>query len=118
MVRRGGQAGPDAGARLGRPGLAEHAVAYVPPHVRGRSGRRRRTAPADQGRPLLWQSNLSMQAIALQCGFADAYHFSRRFRAIYGMAPTTFRVTAPEVAPPSPAESCGLTVLQPLVQDP
>ncbi|GAA3650383.1 hypothetical protein GCM10022224_011510 [Nonomuraea antimicrobica] len=65
--------------------------------------------------PLLWQSNLSMQAIAVQCGFADAYHFSRRFRAVYGMAPSTFRDTAPEAAPPSPAESCGLTVLEALL---
>ncbi|GAA4959343.1 AraC-like DNA-binding protein [Nonomuraea thailandensis] len=65
--------------------------------------------------PLLWQSNLSMRAIAVQCGFADAYHFSRRFRAVYGMAPTTFRRTAPEFAPPSPAESHGLTVLAALL---
>ncbi|WP_329086256.1 MULTISPECIES: AraC family transcriptional regulator [unclassified Streptosporangium] len=65
--------------------------------------------------PLLWQSNLSMRAIAVQCGFADAYHFSRRFRAIYGMAPTTFRVTAPETAPPSPVESAGLAVLRSLL---
>jgi AraC-like DNA-binding protein len=65
--------------------------------------------------PLLWQSNLSVQAIALQCGFADAYHFSRRFRAIYAMAPTTFRSTAPETAPPSPVESSGLAALQSLL---
>ncbi|MGN9840144.1 helix-turn-helix domain-containing protein [Nonomuraea sp. H19] len=68
--------------------------------------------------PLLWQSNLSMQAIAAQCGFADAYHFSRRFRAIYGMAPTTFRLTAPETAPPSPVESGGLAALQSLLPGP
>ncbi|MEV0151829.1 MULTISPECIES: AraC family transcriptional regulator [unclassified Nonomuraea] len=61
--------------------------------------------------PLLWQSNLSMHAIAVQCGFADGYHFSRRFRAIYGMAPTTFRLTPPETAPPSPVESSGLVTL-------
>ncbi|WP_405146570.1 helix-turn-helix transcriptional regulator [Sphaerisporangium sp. NBC_01403] len=65
--------------------------------------------------PLLWQSNLSMGAIAVQCGFADAYHFSRRFRAVYGMAPTTFRSTAPESAPPSPVESGGLAALQSLL---
>ncbi|WP_371785822.1 AraC family transcriptional regulator [Streptosporangium subroseum] len=65
--------------------------------------------------PLLWQSDLSMHAIAVQCGFADAYHFSRRFRAIYGMAPTAFRVTAPETAPPSPIESGGLAALQSLL---
>ncbi|SEG99977.1 AraC-like ligand binding domain-containing protein [Nonomuraea solani] len=65
--------------------------------------------------PLLWQSNLSMGAIAVQCGFADAYHFSRRFRAIYGMAPTTFRGTPPEAAPSSPADSGGLAALQSLI---
>ncbi|WP_188187261.1 AraC family transcriptional regulator [Nonomuraea sp. SYSU D8015] len=65
--------------------------------------------------PLLWQSNLSMHAIAVQCGFTDAYHFSRRFRAIYGMAPTAFRGTAPESAPPSPVESGRLAALQSLL---
>jgi len=55
--------------------------------------------------PLLWQSNLSMHAIAVHCGFADAYHFSRRFRAVYGMAPTTFRATTPSDAPRSPSDS-------------
>jgi AraC family transcriptional regulator len=68
--------------------------------------------------PLLWQSNLSMQAIATQCGFADGYHFSRRFRAVYGMAPTTFRVTAPEAAPPSPVARGGLAALQTLLPAP
>ena len=65
--------------------------------------------------PLLWQSNLSMHTIAVHCGFADAYHFSRRFRAVYGMAPTTFRATAPEAAPPSPVESGALMALQALL---
>lgn len=68
--------------------------------------------------PLLWQSNLSMQAIAKQCGFADGYHFSRRFRAVYGVAPTTFRATAPEAAPPSPVELGGLAALQSLLPAP
>jgi AraC family transcriptional regulator len=65
--------------------------------------------------PLLWQSNLSIQSIAVQCGFADAYHFSRRFRAIYAMSPTAFRQTAPETAPPSPVASTGLATLQSLL---
>ncbi|MEU4396478.1 helix-turn-helix transcriptional regulator [Kribbella sp. NPDC023855] len=65
--------------------------------------------------PLLWQSNLSMHAIAVQCGFADGYHFSRRFRTTYAMAPTTFRQTPPESVPPSPIESYGLTTLQSLL---
>lgn len=65
--------------------------------------------------PLLWQSNLSMRAIAVQCGFADAYHFSRRFRAVYGMSPTAFRAATPETAPPAPVESAGLAALQSLL---
>lgn len=68
--------------------------------------------------PLLWQSNLSMHAIATQCGFADGYHFSRRFRAVYGMAPTTFRATDPEAASPSPVERGGLAALQSLLPAP
>lgn len=68
--------------------------------------------------PLLWQSNLPMHAIAVQCGFADAYHFSRRFRAVYGMSPTEFRSTAPESAPPSPVEAGGLAALQSLIPPP
>ncbi|MGC4938091.1 helix-turn-helix domain-containing protein [Kribbella sp. DT2] len=61
--------------------------------------------------PLLWHTNLSIQAVAVQCGFADAYHFSRRFSAIYGLAPTAFRQAPPETAPPSPLEAAGLTSL-------
>ncbi|WP_162606021.1 helix-turn-helix transcriptional regulator [Jiangella aurantiaca] len=64
--------------------------------------------------PLLWMSNLSLQAIAVQCGFADAYHFSRRFRAVYGLAPSAFRATPPQAAPPSPLEAAGLAALEPL----
>ncbi|TDE09067.1 helix-turn-helix transcriptional regulator [Jiangella asiatica] len=65
--------------------------------------------------PLLWMSNLSLNAVALQCGFADAYHFSRRFRAIYGVAPSAFRSAAPETAPPSPLDASGLAALEPLL---
>jgi AraC family transcriptional regulator len=64
--------------------------------------------------PLLWLSNLPLSAIAVQCGFADAYHFSRRFRATYGVAPSAFRATAPEAAPPSPVETGGLAALEAL----
>lgn len=65
--------------------------------------------------PLLWLSNLSLRSVAVQCGFADAYHFSRRFTAVYGVAPSTFRATPPEAAPASPLESGGLTALAALV---
>ncbi|MFD3520105.1 helix-turn-helix transcriptional regulator [Streptomyces sp. NPDC058653] len=65
--------------------------------------------------PLLWLSNLSLRAVAVQCGFADAYHFSRRFRAVYGMSPSAFRKVPPESAPPSPIANGALSALQALV---
>ncbi|MGP2436108.1 AraC family transcriptional regulator [Streptomyces sp. JW3] len=65
--------------------------------------------------PLLWLSNLSLGAIAAQCGFADAYHFSRRFRAVYGMSPSAFRRIPPESAPPSPLTHSALSELRPLL---
>lgn len=68
--------------------------------------------------PLLWLSNLSLRAIAVQCGFADAYHFSRRFRAVYGMSPSAFRRVPPESAPPSPITNSALSALQPLAPPP
>ena len=67
--------------------------------------------------PLLWMSNLSLQAIAVQCGFADAYHLSRRFRAVYGTAPSAFRARTPDAAP-SPVERNGLAVLAAMVPGP
>lgn len=51
--------------------------------------------------PLLTMSNLTLAAIARQCGFRDAYHFSRRFRAVYGVPPTGFRRAGGQ---PGPAE--------------
>ncbi|RKN40840.1 AraC family transcriptional regulator [Streptomyces hoynatensis] len=65
--------------------------------------------------PLLWLSNLPLRAVALQCGFADAYHFSRRFRAVYGVAPSAFRATPPESAAPSPLAAAGLGALEALL---
>jgi AraC-like DNA-binding protein len=45
----------------------------------------------NRAEPLLSMSNLTIGSIARQCGFADAYHFSRRFSAIYQMAPSRYR---------------------------
>ncbi|MFF4116509.1 helix-turn-helix domain-containing protein [Streptomyces sp. NPDC001714] len=64
--------------------------------------------------PLLWLSNLSLRAIAVRCGFPDAYHFSRRFRAVYGMSPSAFRKVPPDSAPPSPVADGALSALQAL----
>lgn len=40
---------------------------------------------------LLRDGNLSLQEIALTCGFSSASHFSHRFRAFYGQSPSSLR---------------------------
>ncbi|MEV1006474.1 helix-turn-helix domain-containing protein [Streptomyces sp. NPDC049881] len=66
--------------------------------------------------PLLWRSNLPLRAIAVRSGFADAYHFSRRFRAAYGMAPRAYRALPPEAAPRALAAPDGLALLDALTR--
>lgn len=63
---------------------------------------------------LLARSNLPVAAVGAQCGFTDPYHFSRRFRAVYGISPRQFR-TAGEQAGPSPIVGAGLAPLHRLV---
>jgi AraC-like DNA-binding protein len=46
---------------------------------------------------LLARTDLTVDAVARQCGFADLYHFSHRFTRIYGMPPSTYRAIS--VAP-------------------
>jgi len=40
---------------------------------------------------LMARSNLSLKEIAYRIGFSSPYHFSRAFRAVYGMAPSHMR---------------------------
>lgn len=40
--------------------------------------------------PLLTRTDLSVEAVATQCGFADLSHFSHRFTARYGVAPSRY----------------------------
>lgn len=67
---------------------------------------------------LLLRSNSPIAAIASDCGFADPYHFSRRFRAVYGVSPRSFRTGGPEAAPPSPIVTTGPLPLQRQVWQP
>jgi AraC-like DNA-binding protein len=62
--------------------------------------------------PLLRMSNLSLEAIGSACGFADAFHFSHRFQATYGIPPRQFRATGPGPAG-SPTERAGLATILP-----
>ncbi|HEX6257450.1 MAG TPA: AraC family transcriptional regulator [Euzebyales bacterium] len=44
---------------------------------------------------MLARTNMTITAIARQCGFADLYHFSHRFRRLHGIAPTVYRSAEP-----------------------
>lgn len=55
-------------------------------------------ARLDRAEQLLLRSDLTVAAIASACGFADAAHLTHRFRALHGLPPGRFRVSAP--APP------------------
>ena len=45
----------------------------------------------DRAATLLTRSNYAVGEIAALCGFANPFHFSRAFRAAYGLPPTEFR---------------------------
>lgn len=56
------------------------------------------------GRAMLQQSTLSIAEIALKCGFADASHFTRRYRQMFGETPAeTRRATRAVVRGDAPA---------------
>ena len=45
----------------------------------------------DRATTLLARSNLTITQVAGACGFADPLYFSRRFRAVHGIAPSAYR---------------------------
>ena len=51
---------------------------------------------------LLTRSNLSVAAVAEDCGFANPYHFSRRFHRTYGQPPGRYRRAATRLEPTEP----------------
>ncbi len=50
-----------------------------------------RSLRIEYGSWLLLNSQNSITQIAMDCGFADCAHFSREFRARFGMAPRQFQ---------------------------
>lgn len=60
---------------------------------------------------LLSRGNLPMSDIASRCGFADSYHFSRRFRAVYGIPPRRYRSAGLPPGVNSPLSEAGLLTL-------
>lgn len=71
-----------------------------------------------RGATLLQRSTLTVGAIAGACGFVNPFHFSRRFRAAYGVAPRAYRTSLPQ-DPLAPVHRAGLVPLarQLLVED-
>jgi AraC family transcriptional regulator len=60
---------------------------------------------------LLVRSNLSVAAVAHDCGFANPYHFSRRFHRSYGQPPGRYRHALPRRQPAEPLAQAGLLAL-------
>ncbi|WP_020578483.1 helix-turn-helix transcriptional regulator [Actinopolymorpha alba] len=60
---------------------------------------------------LLQRSNLTVGAVAAACGFANPFHFSRRFRVVYGVPPRTYRTSHNAEDPHQPLSRSGLLVL-------
>jgi AraC family transcriptional regulator len=50
-------------------------------------------------------------AVADDCGFANPYHFSRRFRRVYGQPPGRYRRATTRLAPTEPLTRAGLLAL-------
>jgi AraC family transcriptional regulator len=60
---------------------------------------------------LLSRSNLSVGAVADACGFANPYHFSRRFHRAYGQPPGRYRRAPTRLEPSEPLAQAGLLAL-------
>jgi AraC family transcriptional regulator len=53
----------------------------------------------------------SVAAVARDCGFANPYHFSRRFHRVYGQPPGRYRRAPTRTEPNEPLARVGLTPL-------
>jgi len=45
----------------------------------------------ERARQLLWETELTLEAIAAQLGFSDAFHLSKTFKKVTRITPTAFR---------------------------
>lgn len=57
---------------------------------------------------MLQRSNASLTEVAAVCGFANAYHLSRRFRTAYEVPPGAYRRDAAATDPMAPVRAAGL----------
>ncbi|RCK70664.1 AraC family transcriptional regulator [Desertihabitans brevis] len=60
------------------------------------------------GAVALHRSNATVEEVARSCGYATPFHFSHRFRHVYGMPPGRFRRTEPRPDPYGPVREHGL----------
>lgn len=60
---------------------------------------------------MLCDGSQPLAVIATTCGFADQYHFSRRFAAAYGMPPGRYRSEGKHLDIDAPLAECGLQAL-------
>jgi transcriptional regulator GlxA family with amidase domain len=51
-------------------------------------------ARCSRAESLLLRTDLAVEVIGAQCGFADASHFSHRFASIHGISPRAYRAAA------------------------
>jgi AraC-like DNA-binding protein len=58
-------------------------------------GRYRMKKLMDRACELIYQQRLTNKQVALECGFCDEFHFSRRFKQIVGISPKEFRRQLP-----------------------
>jgi AraC family transcriptional regulator len=56
----------------------------------------------------LQRTNASLTEVARQCGFANAYHFSRRFARTYALPPGSYRALSTGPDPLEPIRAAGL----------
>ena len=65
--------------------------------------------------PMLTRTDLTIHAIAHQCGFANVSHFSHRFTQLYGVPPSAYRAANGQM--PSVTEHPGIRRLTHLLWD-
>jgi AraC-like DNA-binding protein len=70
-------------------------------------------ARCSRAESLLLRTDLAVESIAEQCGFADSSHFSHRFGAIHGTSPRAFRAAG--MASPSVLDHPGVRRLSHLL---
>lgn len=61
-----------------------------------------------QAATALQRSGATVSEVGQRCGYSDRFHFSRRFRALYGISPRQVRTDAGTIDPAGPLRSAGL----------